>query len=105
MVRAAPAVESALPYRSRGPPGRGKLSWAAAAGPIVSYLPVWLRRAARGAGWSQPQPEPEVASLNESQSMFFQKGNHGLWGAGPGYIHVILSLANAKADTGSGARA
>ena len=29
--------------------------------------------------------------------MFFHKGNHGLSGAGPGYIYVILSNLNAQA--------
>ena len=81
MVRAVPAAEPARPSgwtRARDHNGR-------------------LARAAAAAAASA-----EAASLNESQSISFHKGNHGLSGAGPGYIHVILSNAQAAAGAAGG---
>ena len=84
IVRDAPAAEPAQPRaRARGRCSRLARAAAAAAACIS------LRWAALGAGGSQPQPQPqaEAASLNELKSIFFHKGNHGLSGAGPCYIH------------------
>ena len=77
MVRATPAVEPARPGAlALALPGRDRTAG----------------RLTRAAG-------PGAAGLtrNESQSMYFHKGNHGLSGAGPGYIYVILSNAQPEA--------
>ena len=79
MVRATPAVEPARPgARALERPGRDRTAGG---------------RLARAAG-------PGAAGLtrNESQSMYFHKGNHGLSGTGPGYIYVILSNAQPEAS-------
>jgi hypothetical protein len=54
--------------------------------------------AARPGPGAAPGPPPagrDSGSLARSQSVFFHRGNHGLRGPGPGYIHVILSNAAA----------
>ena len=85
MVRATPAarVEPARP----GARARRDSTGTRAASPGGR---PGLARAADG-------PGAPGLTRNESQSMYFHKGNHGLSGAGPAYLYVILSNAQPEA--------
>ena len=84
--------------RASGPVGSG------GAGPTRGLVPeprtaraLAGPRAACLVGSCAGPGDSEAASQSELQSMFCHKGNHGLRGAGPGDIHVILSKLNAAA--------
>ena len=57
-------------------------------------------RLARAAG---PGTATRSLTRNESQSMYFHRGNHGPNGAGPGYIYYVIPppLARARAPPGA----
>ena len=76
----------------------------AAASPMGRHGPWPVARARRdctASGRLERATGPGTATgsltRNESQSMYFHKGNHGLSCAGSGYIYVILSNAQPEA--------